>query len=274
MKFLNKLSNTISNAISNVGGMVKKQPQTTAFVVNETKKTLHKNLDFTASEQYKLLRANLNFVLPEDEACPVIGITSSMRGEGKSTTSINLSYVLAEKGSRVLLIDGDLRLPTVAKKLGIKETVGLTDLLMGKGFRMEDIQSDLMKNWFILPAGKVPPNPSELLGSKRMETVLQKLQELFDYIIIDLPPINIVSDAVAVSHLTSGMVVVMREGYTEKRELDACLRQLELANARILGCVVNCVKQRSGHYGRYKHSDKYKYYGDRDEHGAEQNQKL
>lgn len=100
---------------------------------NENKKTLHKNLEFTATEQYKLIRANLDFTLPEDEKCPVIGVTSSMRGEGKSTTAINLSYVFAEKGSKVLLIDADLRIPSIAKKLGIDSSPGLADLLRGKG---------------------------------------------------------------------------------------------------------------------------------------------
>ena len=90
-----------------------------SFSSVEKKKTLHRNLDFTATEQYKLLRTNLEFTLPEGVKCPVIGVTSSMRSEGKSTTAINLSYVLAEKGSRVLLIDGDLRLPSISKKMSI-----------------------------------------------------------------------------------------------------------------------------------------------------------
>ena len=193
---------------------------------SEIQKTLHKNLEFTATEQYKLLRTNLKFTIPEDVKCPIIGVTSSMRGEGKSTTSINLSYVLAENGNRVLLMDGDLRLPSVAKKMKLKSSPGLTDLLMGEGVKLDDFKTSVMDNWYILPSGDIPPNPSELLGSRRMEAVLKTLSENFDYIVIDLPPVNIVSDAISVSPMLTGMVVVVREDFLEKRELEQCVNQL------------------------------------------------
>ena len=227
-------------------GLFKKKQKKISFVVDETRKTLHQNLDFNAIEQYKMLRTNLDFVLPVGEKCPVIGITSSTRGEGKSTTAINLSYVLAEKGSKVLLIDADLRLPSVAKKMEFNKTIGLTDLLMGKSVQIEDYRSSLLENWYILPSGEIPPNPSELLGSVRMETVLNNLRKTFDYIIIDLPPVNIVSDAVSISRLITGMLVIMREGYTERKELKVCLRQLELSNVKILGCVMTYSQTASG----------------------------
>ena len=145
-------------------GLFRKKRKTNSFMSgsNENKKTLHKNLDFTATEQYKLIRANLDFTLPENEKCPIIGVTSSMRGEGKSTTAVNLSYVLAEKGSNVLLIDADLRIPSIAKKLDIDNSPGLADLLRGKGAQVSELQSHLLSNWFILPSGDIPPNPSEL----------------------------------------------------------------------------------------------------------------
>ena len=228
------------------------------------RKTLHRNLDFFAAEQYKLIRANLDFTVPIYEKCPIIGITSSMRGEGKSTTAINLSYVLAEKGSRVLLIDGDLRLPSIAKKMHLESSPGLTDLLMGKGAAISDFQSEILKNWYILPSGNIPPNPSELLGSRRMETVLTELKEAFDYIIIDLPPVNIVSDALSIASFITGMVVVIREDYTQKKELERCLRQLNLSNVNVLGCVMNETKNGNGSYKKYdgkKYRKSYGYYG-------------
>ena len=231
-----------------------------SFITDDRKNTLHKNLNFTATEQYKLLRTNLDFTLPENEACPVIGVTSPTRGEGKSTTAINLAYVLAEKGKRVLLIDGDLRIPTIGKKLNVESEIGLTDLLMGKGAQVCEFQSSLLKNWYILPSGDIPPNPSELLGSRRMETILCDLKEKFEYIIIDLPPVNIVSDALSISSFITGMIVIIREDYTEKRELENCFRQLSLSNVKVLGCVINEAKNGNGSYGKYK---KYKYYNNK-----------
>lgn len=230
-------------------------------------KTLHKNLDFTATEQYKLLRTNLAFTLPENEKCPIIGVTSSMRGEGKSTTAINLSYVLAEKGSKVLLIDGDLRIPSIAKKLDIDGTLGLTDMLMGSVDSIEKFKFYLLDSWYVLPSGDIPPNPSELLGSRRMEALLSELRKFFDYIVIDLPPVNLVSDALSIANLISGMIVVIRQDYTDKMELESCMRSLKLSNVNVLGCVLNGAKQEGGTYGKYK---KYRYYKEyEDELGLE-----
>ena len=176
------------------------------FSVTDNQKTLHKNLKFTATEQYKLLRTNLLFTMTETEGCKIIGVTSSMRGEGKSTTAVNLSYVLAESGKRVILIDGDLRIPSVAKKMQIDSSPGLADLLRGEStIDLAGLRSQQLPNWYIMPAGSLPPNPSELLGSKRMEAALKGLSAHFDYIIVDLPPVNIVSDALAISKYITGM---------------------------------------------------------------------
>lgn len=231
------------------------------FMPNDPK-TLHKNLEFTATEQYKILRANLSFTIPENVKCPIIGVTSSIRGEGKSTTAVNLSYVLAENGKKVLLIDGDLRIPSIAKKMGIESAPGITNLLMRfESRQLVSFQSSILENWYIIPAGNIPPNPSELLGSAKMEKLLENLSEEFDYIIIDLPPVNIVSDALAISQYITGMILVVREEYTEKKEFEACSRQLELSNVKVLGCVMNGAKTGSGSYGKYRrYYKKYKYY--------------
>lgn len=222
---------------------------------DEIQKTLHKNLGFTAIEQYKLIRANLDFVIPETEKCPVIGVTSSMPCEGKSTTAINLSYVLAEKGHKVLLIDADMRISSIGKKLDIEVVPGLSDLLRTTGAPLPEFKPYLLDNWYVLPMGDIPPNPSELLGSSRMEKLLNQLRDMFDYIIIDLPPVNIVSDAVSISKFLSGMIVVVREERTQKRELERCVRQLRLSNVNILGFILLGAVSGSRTYG-----SKNKYY--------------
>lgn len=241
--------------------MLRKKRHSASFSpASVSKKTLHENLEFTATEQYKLLRANLTFTLPEDVDCPIIGITSSMRGEGKSTTAINLSYVLAESGKRVLLIDGDLRIPSVAKKLGLETDVGLTHLLRGgEAISLGTFKFREYANWYIIPSGDLPPNPSELLGSRRMENVLKSLSENFDYIVVDLPPVGVVSDALAISQYLTGMIVVVREDYTEKRELENCVRLLKLSNVNVLGFVLNESKSGRGSYGKYRYK-KYRYH--------------
>lgn len=243
-----------------MGLFKKRRHRSSSAFMGDSQKTLHKNLEFTATEQYKLLRTNLDFTLPEGVKCPIIGVTSSMRGEGKSTTAVNLSYVLAEKDHKVLLIDGDLRIPSVAKKMGIEPTPGMTDLLMGKSVPLSTFKSALLDNWYILPSGEIPPNPSELLGSRRMEALLDQFREFFDYIIIDLPPVNIVSDALSISSLITGMIVVIREEYTEKKELERCFRSLKLSNVNVLGCVMNEAKSGNGSYSRYRKYRYYKYY--------------
>ncbi len=235
--------------------------------INNNQKTLHKNLEFVAAEQYRLLRANIQFTIPEDTKCAVIGVTSAIRGEGKSTTSVNLAYVLAEKGRKTLLIDGDLRIPSVAKKMGIEATPGLTDMLLGREVDTESLKSKVSDDLYVLPSGEIPPNPSELLGSNRMRRTIAKLKEEFQYIIVDLPPVNIVSDAVSVSDSLTGMIVVIREDYTAKKDVEACFRQIELSGVNVLGVVMNETEEGGKSYGRYNRYRKqrnyknYKYQG-------------
>jgi len=225
----------------------------------DVRRTLHEHLEFTAKEQYKLLRTNLSFTIPAEIKCPIIGLTSANRGEGKSTTAINLSYVLAENGKRVLLIDGDMRVPSIAKKMELAAAPGLSDLLMEQeSLDLSVFRSSVLSNWYIVPSGELPPNPSELLGSRRMENLLNALSEKFDYIVVDLPPVNLVSDALAISKLITGMIVVVKEDHTEKRELEQCYRQLSLSNVKVLGCVLNNAKTGRDTYGDY-HDYDYEY---------------
>ncbi len=232
----------------------------------QQRKMLHKNLSFQAAEAYKLLRTNLQFTLPGDDedGCRVIGITSSIHGEGKSTTAVNLSYTLAETGKRVLLIDGDMRLPSIGKKMEVQNAPGLSNALAASGsdVKIAIRPSNVFENWHFVTSGDIPPNPSELLGSRRMQSVLKAMTKEFDYIVIDLPPVNVVSDALVVSSLLDGMLVVVRENYTERKELRACIRQLNLSDAKVLGIVMSNVRDDHKRYGKYrkKYYSKYRYW--------------
>ncbi len=217
-------------------------------------------LSFAAAEAYKLLRTNLLFALPEQE-CRIIGVTSSIRGEGKSTTSVNLAYTLAQTGKRVLLIDGDMRLPTIAQKMEMTATPGLSNLLAGLSAERNCLRkSNYFDNWYILPAGDIPPNPSELLGSERMHALLDRYKDVFDYILLDLPPVDIVVDALVITKWTDGVIVVVRENYTDRKALDACMYQVEKLGAKMLGFVMtdtNAGGSSYKNYGKYKYGKRY-----------------
>lgn len=224
--------------------------------------TLCDGLKFTALEQYKILRSNLSFTLPDDVKCPIIGITSAIQGDCKSTTAINLAYVLAEDKKRVLLIDGDLRRSSIAKKMNIPNKCGFTDYLTSKNTitSIQTFKSDngVMENFHIIPNGKIPPNPSELLSSARTQRFLESVKDSYDYIIVDLPPVNIVSDALAISKYLTGMILVVREGSTEKKEFERMARQIKQSNVNVLGCVITDTKARQSYYKKYYG---YGYYG-------------
>ena len=226
------------------------------------KTQLCENLSFAASEAYKLLRTNLSFSMPEKD-CHIIGVTSSVRGEGKSTTSVNLSYTFAQSGKRVLLIDADMRLPSVAAKLELKGAPGLSNLIAG--LRSENSclrQSSQLENWYILPAGDIPPNPSELLGSERMHALLQHYEEIFDVVIVDLPPVNIVADALVISKWLDGLIGVVRQNYTDRRALQDCMYQVDKLGSHFLGFVMtDAAVGETGYksYGKYGKSYGYGY---------------
>lgn len=242
----------------------KKRQKLFPSMQNEQKSMIGNKLNFAAAEAYKLLRTNLTFSFADEETNRIIGVTSSLKGEGKSLTSINLAYTIAETGKKVLLMECDLRIPTMAKRLKLKGKAGLSNLLVGMNSAYEVIQKEILQETLdIMPAGDIPPNASELLESSRMKYTLEKLSEYYDYIILDLPPVTAVSDALIASKLASGMIVVVRQGYASKGALAATMRQLQYANAKILGFVFNSVNDADTpyqkHYRKTYGYGKYEY---------------
>lgn len=195
------------------------------------------NPDSPVAESVQELRANLQF-LNVGRKSSVFVISSSKPGEGKSITAVNLSLALMEAGSRVVLVEADLRRPHISGYLGIKSGAGLTDILIGDA----DL-NDVLQRWdntelFYLPAGRIPPNPSELLGSEEMDKIISKLEESFDYVIIDAPPASTGMGAAAVGHGKAGILLAVSSGYIRKPELEATLSMFENAEANVVGVVV------------------------------------
>lgn len=226
----------------------------------QQKTMLCEGLNFAAAEAYKLLRTNLQFSMPE-KACRIVGVTSSIRGEGKSTTSINLAYTLAQSGKRVLLIDADMRLPSTASKLEISGKPGLSNLLAGLNGEKNCMKpSGRFENWFIMPAGDIPPNPSELLGSERMHSLLERYEKYFDYVVIDLPPIGVVTDALVLSQWMDGLILAVRQNYTERKALADTMYQIKKIGSKFLGFVMTDAAVGEGSYKHYsKYGKKYGY---------------
>lgn len=224
--------------------------------VNAVSCILSENTPFAVQEAYKTLRTNVLFSSPDHEK-KVILISSSMRGEAKSTTSINLAVSFAQNQSKVLLIDCDLRLPAIAKYLGLKRSPGLTDLMLGVKID-KAVLYNLKNGLHVLTAGTIPPNPTEMLGSKKMERFIKQMSEQYDYIIIDTPPLGIMPDAAILSKYATDVILVARQGAAEKNELDTAVKKLELAKAKILGFVFTCVTE-NNHRSYKKYDDHYGY---------------
>lgn len=222
-------------------------------------------ISFAASEAYKLLRTKLQFSFTDESNCRVIGLSSALSGEGKSLTSINLAYTLSQLNKKVLLIDCDMRRPTLAEKLQVNKQPGLSSYLTGQR-RLADLLQDCnlpgaTTAFKVITAGQNPPNPMELLSSEKMKNCLQKLREQYDYVILDLPPVGEVSDAMAVANETDGMLLVVRQNYCDRNVLSDTARQFQFIQAKILGVVFNCTGEHSGKYGKGYYKRYYRGYG-------------
>lgn len=188
------------------------------------------------AEAFRSLRTNVRFFFSGGQG--VFVVTSSGPGEGKSTTAANLALAFADAGQRVALIDGDLRLPRVAEYFDIEGGTGLSDVLAG---RVE--LNDVLQRWgrsalFLLPAGTVPPNPAELLGSSAMENLIAALGEAFDVVIIDAPPLLLVTDAAVIAQVTTGAILIAAAGSTQANRLSDAAKSIESVGARVLGTVL------------------------------------
>lgn len=212
----------------------------------------HINPKSPISEQYRAIRTNIQFA-SIDKDLKTLMITSSGPGEGKSTTVANLAVVMAQQGKRVLLIDGDLRKPTVHYTFKVSNIYGVTNVLTRQTKLHNAIVSTKIPDVDVLPSGPIPPNPSELIDSKSMDFLIEEASALYDYVLFDTPPIMAVTDAQLLSHRVDGVILVVSSGKTQIEGAVKAKELLNHANAKILGTVLNAKEIRNENY--------YYYYG-------------
>lgn len=221
---------------------------------------LSDDTQFVIKEAYKAARTNLKFALANYDP-KITVITSCAPAEGKSTNCLNLAISMAEMGESVLLIDADMRKPVQHSLLRLDNEMGLSSILGGIiGDISKVIQKKVRQNLDILTAGPIPPNPAELLGSSRMENLLNIVGKHYDYIFIDTPPVTVVADAFVLNEKTSGIVLIVKESSTTHPEIEDALQRIKMTNGKVLGFIKsNCNSKGKSGYGSYKYKYKYKY---------------
>lgn len=221
--------------------------------VNQRRNILTNQSSFHVLEAYKALRTNVRFSL-SGSGCKKLCITSCSSGEGKSITVLNLAISFAQTGQKVLLIDGDMRRPSLAKLLIEKPAPGLSNYLAGLNSVDDVIRKEVYSNLDLILAGDIPPNPSELLGSDNMQKLLEDMSQRYDYIMLDLPPVGVVADACVIANSLDGILFLVRQNSTERDTVASCVKQLELSGAKLLGFVLNGAQKEIKDAG-----DKYRY---------------
>jgi capsular exopolysaccharide synthesis family protein len=220
---------------------------------------VHTKPKSTRAEAFRQLRTNIQFVEAVEGRKSII-ISSSVPSEGKSTTIANLAIAMADTGAKVLLIDCDFRKPKQHKYLGLEGAVGLTNHLIGQA-KLEDVIQPWGKGKLsVLPAGQVPPNPSELLGSEKMRKLILDAEKKYDLVLIDTAPLLPVTDAAILSTMTGGVVVVVSVGKTTRPQLQGALSHIETVGGKVLGFVMNKIPTKGADaYGYYSYGYKYGY---------------
>jgi len=207
------------------------------------------------SEQFRTLRTNINFSMPDKELKTLI-FTSASPSEGKSTIAANIAVVFAQEGKRVLLVDADMRKPTVHYTFHMTNTLGLSNLLTRQATVSDVVKVSEVENLNIITCGPIPPNPAELIGSHTMDKVIEEMKGYFDIIIFDAPPVLSVTDAQILSNKSDGTILVMSSGQTEKENILKAKDALVSSQGNIIGAVLNNFELSNDNY--------YQYYGNAD----------
>ncbi len=220
----------------------------------------HKNPKSPISEAFRTLRTNIQFSSIDKELSSIV-MTSSGPGEGKSTVSVNTAMTMAQADKKILLVDCDLRKPKIHTFFGVLNVYGLTNIL-AEGLPLEDVvyEPDVEDDLHVLMAGPIPPNPAELLGSKRMRGFLKEAETKYDMVILDSPPVGMVTDAAILSTIADGTILVCAVEQAEIEATKAAKALLDKVEANILGVVLNKVPVSQGGYYKYHYYNYYSYY--------------
>ena len=201
------------------------------------------------AEAYRSLRSNIEYSSFDDEY-RVIVVTSSVPGEGKSTTAGNLAIALAQSGNSVLLVDCDMRKPSIHKKFKISNAAGTAELLLRKKL-FEEVANNYNENLTIITAGKIPPNPSEMLASRAMTAFIEEMKKEFKYIILDTPPLQAVTDAQVLSTKADGVLLIVRAGSTKREMVFNSVDLIKKVQGKVIGTVLNGVENKKNNYYYY-----------------------
>lgn len=220
---------------------------------------------FAIKEAYNSIRTKLIFT-GKGEKCPVFVVTSPLASDGKTTNAVSLAVSFATAQQRVLLIDADMRKPSVHRYFGLECRNGLSELLAGLTSEINLHRTD-NENLSVLTAGQIPPNPAELLGSKQMDGLLEYARKHFDYVIIDTPPINLVTDAAVPAEKVTGYVIVAQSGKNHLRDISFAVSALREVNATVVGLLLNDPENRADAHYTYRYNkryrrERYSYYGE------------
>lgn len=223
------------------------------------KRIINAKTSFEIIEAYKATRTNIMFSLNSEKGCKKVVITSPTSGEGKTTTCINLACTFAETGAKVLIIDSDLRAPRLHRYIKLINEKGLSNILAGFNEADDCIIHTNRENLDCITSGPIPPNPVELISMDSMKELIGYLEAKYDYIFIDTPPLNIVTEALILSKYATGVILVTRQKYTMYKMVERAINSLKFASARIIGFIMNDVEDNKYVYGGYKVNGGYRY---------------
>lgn len=239
----------------------RKLAENNGFSKSDPKKILCQNSPFAVKEAYNAIRTNLLFT-QQGEKCPIFVVTSPTANNGKTINSINLAVSFAQMGKRTLLIDADMRNPTIHRLFSISVKNGLSEILAGLTDNISVSKTDV-ENLSVLTAGKIPPNPAELLSSARMDKLLEFVKEHYDCVFIDTPPINLVTDSTIFAQKVTGYIVIVKTDTTNTHDVKTTVTNIEQIDGNILGFILNDVnsekKKYYSYYRKYNYNYSYNY---------------